>query len=345
MPVANSPPTSSTPPDHAPVLPVLLAERPVWHRVLFNQQSVLAVLLVAEIAIFSIIGTNFFTVYNGLEIVRQNVELGLLALALTPVIVTGGIDLSVGSLLGLCAILFGKFSRDAHFPLWFAAICTIGAGGLAGGLNAMLITALRIPPLIVTLGTYSLFSGLAEGITRGTDVFDFSTRASFVFWGQGYFFGQIPAQVPVLLCVAIAFWLMLHRTTVGRALVAIGFSPEGARYSGIPVESRLCLVYILSGLISGLAAVIYVAHVGQAKANAGTGYELMAITAVVLGGTSIFGGRGTMLGTMLGLFAIAVLQNGLTLADQPVELAKIIGGVLLIVAITGNKLLAKLVKV
>ena len=149
----------------------------------------------------------------------------------------------------------------------------------------------------------------------------------------------------MLVIVAIVFWLILHRTTIGRALVAIGFSPDGAKYAGIPVEARLSLVYILSGLISGLAAVIYVAHVGQAKANAGTGYELMEITAVVLGGTSIFGGRGTVLGTILGLFAIAVLQNGLMLADQPVELAKIIGGVLLIVAIAGNQLLAKLAKI
>jgi rhamnose transport system permease protein len=313
----------------------------LWLRIALNQQTMLAVLLAAEIVTFSIIGTNFLTTYNALEIVRFNVELGLLALALTPVIVTGGIDLSVGSLLGLCAILFGKLVRDAHLPITVAALGTLGIGAVAGGLNALLITLLRIPPLIVTLGTYSLFSGLAEGITRGTDVFDFSSRAEFVFWGQGYFFGEVPAQTPVLLIAAIGFWILLHRTTVGRTLVAIGFSPEGARYAGVPVERRTALVYILSGLVSGLASIIYVARVGQAKASAGSGYELMAITAVVLGGTSIFGGRGTVLGTVLGLFTIAVLQNGLTLADQPVELAKIVGGALLIVAIAGNQLLAK----
>jgi rhamnose transport system substrate-binding protein len=332
----------------APVSPVrqVVAQpifgRPLWQRIAYNQQTVLATLLIGEILLFRIVGTNFFTRYNAFEIIRANVELGLLALALTPVIVTGGIDLSVGSLLGLCAILFGKLTRDAHLPIAIAALATLGIGGLAGGLNALLVTALRIPPLIVTLGTYSLFSGLAEGITRGTQVYDFSARASFVFWGQGYFFDNIPAQAPILLIAAIGFWLLLHRTTIGRALVAIGFSPEGARYAGIPVEARLALVYILSGLMSGLAAVIYVAHVGQAKANAGTGYELMAITAVVLGGTSIFGGRGTVLGTILGLFAVAVLQNGLRLSDQPTELGKIIGGVLLIVAIAGNQWLAKL---
>src|SRR5205807_6271538 len=118
----------------------------------------------------------------------------LLALALTPVIVTGGIDLSVGSLLGLCAILFGKLFRDAHFPLWLAAVSTLGLGALAGALNGILITLLRIPPLIVTLGTYRLFCGLAEGITKGTDVFQFSRHQGFIFWGQGYFYGILPAQ-------------------------------------------------------------------------------------------------------------------------------------------------------
>ena len=122
---------------------------------------------------------------------------------------------------------------------------------------------------------------------------------------------------------------VLHRTSVGRALYAIGFSPEGARYAGIPVGAAAGSVYVLSGLAASLAAVIYVAHLGQAKSDAGTGYELLAITAVVLGGTSIFGGRGTILGTVLGLFASSLLQNGLRLAGLPAELAGILTGVLL----------------
>ncbi len=186
--------------------------------------------------------------------------------------------------------------------------------------------------LIVTLGSFSLFRGLAEGITGGVDNFT-HFPASFLHFGQGYLFGDVPTQLPVLLLAAAAFWVLLHRSTIGRALVAIGFSPEGARYAGIPVERRVALVFLLSGLASSLAAIIYVAHLGQAKADAGTGYELLAITAVVLGGTSIFGGRGSVLGTLLGLFAIAVLQNGLRLADLPSELAGVLTGVLLLVAI------------
>jgi rhamnose transport system permease protein len=223
-----------------------------------------------------------------------------------------------------------------------AAVGTLALGALAGGLNALLITRLRLPPLIVTLGSFSLFRGLAEGITAGVDNFT-AFPESFLFLGQGYAVGGVPAQLPIFVVAALGFWLLLHRTTIGRGLFAIGFSPEGARYAGIPVGRRIGLVYVLSGLVSSLAAIIYVAHLGQAKADAGTGYELLAITAVVLGGTSIFGGRGSVHGTLLGLFVIAVLQNGLRLADLPAELAGILTGKLLLFTISADWLLSKAV--
>src|SRR5262249_20482458 len=173
---------------------------------------------------------------------------------------------------------------------------------------AAVLPRVRLPPLIVPLGSYSLFRGLAEGITGGVDNY---TRfpESFLFLGQGYLFRRVPTQVPIFVAAAIGFGVLLHRTTIGRGLSAIGLSPGGARQAGLPVDRWTALTSILSGAAAGLAAVIYVAHLGQAKADAGTGYELSAITAVVLGGTSIFGGRGSVPGTLLGLFAIAVLQN------------------------------------
>jgi rhamnose transport system permease protein len=305
-----------------------------------TQQTVLVALLAVEIAVFAALGTNFFTPANAFEVVRLVVEIGLLALALTPVIVTGGIDLSVGSLMGLAAVLLGTMWRDWGLPVWVAAVLTVGVGALAGGLNAVLITRLRIPPLIVTLGSYSLFRGLAEGLTRGVDNFT-GFPASFLFLGQGYLLGRVPTQLPVFVAVAVGFWVLLHRTTIGRGLSAIGYSPEGARHAGLPVERWTALTYILSGMAAGLAAVIYVAHLGQAKADAGTGYELPAITAVVLGGTSIFGGRGSIPGTLLGLFAIAVLQNGLRMADLPAELAGILTGLLLLATICTDWLVSR----
>ena len=287
-------------------------------------------LIVAEVAVFAAIGLNFLTLGNLFELLRLSVELGLLALAMTPVIVTGGIDLSVGSLLGLSAVLFGKMCRDGGMQPGAAAAVTLGIGALAGGMNAALITRLRIPPLIVTLGSFSLFRGLAEGITRGVD--NFAAPAQIVFLGQGYL-GPVPVQVAILVIAAVGFYILLHRLTIGRALAAIGYSPDGARYAGIAVERRVGLTYVLAGLASSIASIIYVAHWGQAKADAGTGYELDAIAAVVLGGTSIFGGRGSITGTLLGLLAIALLKRGLGLADLPTELAAILTGLLLLVAI------------
>ena len=286
--------------------------------------------IVVEVAIFAVIGQNFLTLGNLFELLRLSVELGLLALAMTPVIVTGGIDLSVGSLLGLSAVLFGKMCRDGGMTAFAAAAVTLGTGALAGGMNAALITRLRIPPLIVTLGSFSLFRGLAEGITRGVD--NFAAPPQIAFLGQGYL-GPVPVQVPSFVIAAIGFYILLHRLTIGRALAAIGYSPDGARYAGIAVERRVALTYVLAGLASSVAAIIYVAHWGQAKADAGTGYELDAIAAVVLGGTSIFGGRGSIAGTLLGLLAIALLKRGLGLADLPTELAAILTGLLLLVAI------------
>ena len=310
---------------------------------LLRFEVLLVVALIAEVVIFSKTGTNFATAGNLFEVLRLSTEIGLLALVMTPIILTGGIDLSLGSLLGVCAIVFGKLWRDAGFAPALAAAGALGAGGAGGALNAILITRLKLPPLIVTLGSFSLFRGLAEALTRGVDNFT-NFPKSFLFLGQGYFFDVVPVQAPIFILAALVIWVLVHRTTYGRSFRAIGFSPEGARYAGLPVEKRLALVYVLAGLVSGLAAIIYVARVGQAKADAGTGYEMLAITAVVLGGTSIFGGTGTIHGTLLGVLVLAVLKIGLTLSDQPSELAGILtGGLLLLVLVAeilGKKFLA-----
>jgi ribose/xylose/arabinose/galactoside ABC-type transport system permease subunit len=311
-------------------------DKPAWKKNLLGHETILLVVLIVEWIFFDAIGRNFSTYDNTCDILRHSCEIGLLALAMTPIILTGGIDLSVGSLLGLCAILFGKFWRDAHFPIPLAVLCTIVVGALAGGLNAGLIMRLRLPPLIVTLGTFSLFRGLAEAITHGVDTFT-NFPSSFLFLGQERWLG-IPAQAPVFVAAVIFFWLLVHRTTFGRSFRAIGFAPEGARFAGIPVERRVAMTYVLAGIVSAIAAIIYTARLGQAKADAGNGYELFAITAVVLGGTSIFGGTGSIHGTLLGVAAIAVLQSGIVHALQPSEMAGMLTGALLILALTGSVL-------
>ena len=315
-------------------------QEPLRQRLFPNHEWALLILVFVEMLLFSVIGENFLSRANGFEIIRLSVEIGLLALALTPVIITGGIDLSVGSIMGLSAISCGWMWKVAGLPIWLSVLLTLLIGLLGGALNAVLIAQFKLPPLIVTLGTFSLFRGLAEGITGGVANYT-GFPASFLFLGQGYWLGFLPPQMLILVAVAVFYFLLMHRTIIGRSLYAIGFSAEGARYAGIPVARRIALAYTLSGLAASIAAVIYVAHLGQAKSDAGTGYELIAITAVVLGGTSIFGGRGTVWGTVLGLFAIVILQNGLRLAALPTELAGILTGVLLVTTICIDRLSSK----
>jgi rhamnose transport system permease protein len=314
--------------------------------VLRSHEFILFVVVVLEWIFFYFAGTSknfsgatvgFGTLDAQFDILRHSCEIGLLALVMTPVILTGGIDLSVGSALGLSAIVFGKLWQDAHWPIAAAIAGGLATGTLGGGLNALLITWLRLPPLIVTLGTYSLFRGLAEAITHGYVVYK-GFPDSFLALGNDHWLGM-PEQMPIFILVAIGVWLLVHRTTFGRSFRAIGYSPEGARFAGLPVNARTALVYILAGLVSALAGIIFTARLGEAKADLGNGYELLAITAVVLGGTSIFGGSGSVHGTLLGTAAVAILTNGIGLAHWPREAGSMLTGVLLILTLTASVLL------
>lgn len=283
--------------------------KPSLKSLLARHEVVLLLVIALEVVLFSALGRRFLDGTNVSNIFRHSVEIGLLALAMTPVILTGGIDLSVGSMMGLCAVCFGILVKDAAMSPLVAGILSVGIGALGGGLNALLIARFNLPPLIVTLGTFSLFRGLAEALTKGFKSYS-GFPDSFLALGDSDIAG-IPAQLWIFLFVALGIWLLVHRTTLGRSFRAIGYSPEGARYAGIPVRRNLGFAYVLAGAIAGLAAVIFVARLGEARANAGMGYELLAITAVVLGGTSIFGGSGTVAGTLLGYLVVAILNNGL----------------------------------
>jgi rhamnose transport system substrate-binding protein len=293
---------------------------------------ILGAVLACEVGLFSIFAPNFLSISNFFEVTRLIVEVGLIAVAMTPILITGGIDLSVGAMVGLSAVVFGMAYFDWHLPIAAAALAALVTGCLAGALNAALIAAVGIPPLIVTLGSLSLFRGVAEGITRGAVNYS-GFPSGVVRLGQGYLWGVVPTQLPLFIVIVGGYIVLLHRSIIGRAWYAIGFSASGARYAGIEVGRRVALAYVLSGVVASIAALVYVAHVGQAKADAGTGYELDAITAAVLGGASVFGGRGRIWGSLGGLLSIAVLQNGLHLAAIPSEFAGVIVGVLLIVAI------------
>src|SRR6185312_15629871 len=195
-----------------------------------RQEFILALLIAAEILLFSLLGQNFFTVANFFECIRLAVEIGLLSLAMTPVILTGGIDLSVGSMMALAAVVFGSAWHDAGLPIAAATFLALLVGAVGGSVNALLIARLNVSPLIVTLGTYSLFRGIAEGYTGGARSYS-NFPASFLFLGQGYIAGLFPAQAVIFVIAIIFFWLLVHRTVIGRALYAIGLSPAGSRYA------------------------------------------------------------------------------------------------------------------
>ncbi len=317
-----------------------------------KHEMILLWVIAVEVVLFQVMGRNFLTTGNVSNIFRHSAEIGLLALVMTPVILTGGIDLSVGSLMGLCAVVFGILVKVFGIDPLSAAGLTVLVGALGGGMNAALVAGLKLPPLIVTLGTFSLFRGLAEAFTKGSESYS-GFSEGFLALGNSDWFG-VPAQVWIVMIAGASIWFLVHRTTYGRSLRAIGYGEEGARYAGLPVKRNLSIAYIMAGAVAGLAAVILVSRMGEARANAGIGYELLAITAVVLGGVSIFGGSGNVNGTVLGWIALAILNNGLTrISDYEIfgekissvarELSGLLTGLLLIAALAlaiGMKALA-----
>jgi rhamnose transport system permease protein len=302
----------------------------VTSRLLFRHETILALLTVIALVVLASLSDKFFTVDNLLNQGRLMSEVGLVALAMTFVIVTGGIDLSVGSILGLTAILFGIYWQSLGLPIPLAMLAAIASGTLAGFGNGFIITRFGVPPLIATLATLALYRGLAEGISQARSVRGYPEW--FFFFGQGEVLG-VPFQLWVLgICTVIAA-VILGMTPFGRATYAIGANETAARFSGIRVDSVKLWIYTGAGFMSALAAVIFVSRVTTTRSDMGTGLELDVITGVVLGGTSIFGGKGTILGTALGLILIQALKNGLALSGVKGDGTIVVIGVVLIAAI------------
>jgi len=278
---------------------------------LLRHEAILGALLIVTLIALAWQSDRFFTADNLLNQGRLMAEVGLVALAMTFVIVTGGIDLSVGSILGLVAILLGVFWQNMGIPLPLAMVLSIAVGGVAGLVNGLIITRFSVPPLIATLATLALYRGLAEGISQARSVRGYPDW--FFTLGQGEVLG-VPTQLWIFGLLAVIAAIILGLSTFGRATYAIGSNAIASRFSGLSVDRSLLLIYTASGLIAGLAAVIFVSRVSTTRSDMGTGLELDVITAVVLGGTSIFGGRGTIIGTLLGLGLMQALKNGLALA-------------------------------
>jgi len=294
--------------------------------------------MILAVLVLSTQTDKFLTTDNLLNQGRLLAEVALMAMPMTFIIITGGIDLSVGSILGLTAIMLGYSWKNLGMPLEVAIIFALAVGTLAGFINGFFIVKLGVPPLIMTLATLALYRGLAEGISQARSVRGYPDW--FTQLGLGYVLG-VPSQVWIVLIAIIISAVILARTTFGRSLYAIGNNELGARFSGIAVDRIKLLIYTFSGFMAALAGYIYVSRVTTTRSDFGTGLELDVIAAVVLGGTSIFGGSGTIFGTVIGLITIQLLKNGLSLSGVKGDATIVIVGIVLIASIMVNNFIQR----
>jgi rhamnose transport system permease protein len=299
--------------------------------------------LLILIAFFSINQSRFFTVDNLFEITLQATVIGIIAAGETFVILSGGIDLSVGSIVGLTAIMLGVAWDNWGLPLEVAIVIALVIATACGAFNAFFIIRVGLPPLITTLATLALFRGLAEGIAQARSVrgypewFYILGQKDFSFFGTATVF---PNQLFLVVIGIIGIGAALAWTPFGRSLYAIGNNETGARFSGLNVARNKFIIYTLSGFMSGLAGWVFVSRVSTTRSDMGNGFELTAITAVVVGGTSIFGGSGTIIGTVLGLMLIQLMKNGLALSGAKGDSTTIVVGLVLIGAVLLNTFIA-----
>jgi inositol transport system permease protein len=303
------------------------------------------IFLVVLMTAFAIAEPRFLTPLNLFNVLRQVSIYGLLAIGMTFVILTAGIDLSVGSLVafaGLVAAAVAKGGISNRFSVgegadalgygWYSAALAAIAVGLAGGfIQGFAITRLKVPPFVVTLGGMSAFRGAALLFAAGGPISGFDP--DFVWWGQGRILGQVPIPAIVFLAFAVLAHVVLRYTRYGRQVYAVGGNPEAARLSGLNVRAVTTSVYVIVGFFAGLGAFVLSARLNSAEAVAGGGYELTVIASVVIGGTSLFGGIGTIFGTVIGTILIGVLLNGLVLMNVSSYIQQIIIGIIIVLAV------------
>ena len=310
-----------------------LARRVSW-------EAILALLLLTAVVGGAVLNKDFLTAENWANLLANFTEIALMALSLSLIVITSEIDLSVASILGLSSSLLGAlWQYKLPMPLVLAACLVVGT--LCGWLNGFLIVRFRLPSLAVTIGTLALFRGFAYIILGDKAIADFPPE--YAEFGIGVVPNTfIPTPFVLFIVLALIFWILLHHTTVGRSIYAIGGNPTAARFSGIDLNRLKLLLYVASGLISALAGIVYTFRFSSSRADNGTGFELSAIAAVFLGGVTVQGGKGTVTGVVLSLLLIGIINNVLTLADVASEILRIVTGSLLIVSVLLPNVIASL---
>jgi rhamnose transport system permease protein len=299
-------------------------------------------LLVIVGLIFSLIAPNFATASTLLSATRRAVEIGLLAPGMSVVIASGGIDLSVGSTMALSSVVLG-YSFAAGAPLAAGVVIAMVTAILCGALNGVFVSVFRIHPLVVTLGTLALYSGIAIGISRGGGYSLFPE--SFLYFGQFYLGGVVPAQIVAWAVIAVIMHVLASRTAWGRRVLALGTNTTAAWFSGIRVRRLVLSIYTLSGLLAGIATLIFTSRVFSARGDVGSGFMLMSIAAVVVGGAPIQGGAISIFRTSVAVLIVAMVPDGLTLAGVNTNWQFPVIGIIMILAVAINQSLRDHVEV
>lgn len=313
-------------------------QHPLWRRVIVNREAAIIGLLALVIVVATVVVPNFDSPLTLTYLIREIAPILLIALPMTLIIITEEIDLSVASTLGLSSVVTG-LGVQAGWPLPVAALLAILVGTVAGAVNGALVTFVGLPSLAVTIGTLALFRGVAVGLLGTTAISDFPE-----FWTD-LARANIPGTpVPVIiipfLILALVFSVLLHFTPFGRTLYAIGLNKEAAAFSGIDVGMTKFWLFVMSGSVAGFAGVYFTLLYSNARGDNAIGMELQIIAAVLLGGVSIFGGRGAMHGVIAGVFLIGTLASALRLAGVTSDIINIITGILLILSVVSASFLA-----
>jgi rhamnose transport system permease protein len=324
-------------------IPGIGERRPFSLRFFFMRwEWILVVLVIIVIVINSNITPYFFKVTNLFDMTFNFMELGIIVLVMTFVIIIGQIDLSVGSNMAMSSVVMG-ISYQMGLNIWIAMFLGLAAGTLGGFFNGIIITRVRIHSIIVTLATYSLYRGIAYVLLEDKAVTGYPPK--FLYLGQGYIGNSpVPLELVIFTALAIIFGLILHKTSFGRYMYAIGNNELASRYSGVPVDRTVLIIYTASGFMSALAGILFTSRISVSRPNIAETFLFEIITIVLLGGVSIYGGEGYMIGVVLSLFLIGMVRRGMTLVNISSEVMSVVIGCILIIAILIPKALRRVIR-